>query len=108
MVLLAHGHYTIDVLIAYYVTTRLFWTYHTLANNSLLLKVGINLTLTMSIILKCLILQQNGHNYIGREWWFFIFRYFEKNVRGPLPMQYDCPFPIPWTKKVPKLPCRES
>ncbi|XP_038107942.1 phosphatidylcholine:ceramide cholinephosphotransferase 1 isoform X1 [Culex quinquefasciatus] len=89
MVLLAHGHYTIDVLIAYYVTTRLFWTYHTLANNSLLLK-------------------QNGHNYIGREWWFFIFRYFEKNVRGPLPMQYDCPFPIPWTKKVPKLPCRES
>lgn len=40
MVLIAHGHYTIDVLIAYYVTTRLFWTYHTLANNSLLLKVS--------------------------------------------------------------------
>lgn len=89
MVLLAHGHYTVDVLIAYYVTTRLFWTYHTLANNSLLLK-------------------QNGNNYIGREWWFFIFRYFEKNVRGPIPLQYDCPLPIPWTKKAPKLPCRES
>ncbi|XP_053697690.1 phosphatidylcholine:ceramide cholinephosphotransferase 1-like isoform X2 [Sabethes cyaneus] len=89
MVLLAHGHYTIDVLIAYYVTTRLFWTYHTLANNSLLLK-------------------QNGHNYIGREWWFFIFRYFEKNVRGPVPLQYNCPFPIPWTKKTPKLASRES
>ena len=41
MVLLAHGHYTVDILIAYYVTTRLFWTYHTLANNSLLLKVSI-------------------------------------------------------------------
>lgn len=89
MVLLAHGHYTVDVLIAYYVTTRLFWTYHTLANNSLLLK-------------------QNGNNYIGREWWFFIFRYFEKNVRGPVPLQYDCPLPIPWTKKAPKLPSRES
>lgn len=89
MVLLAHGHYTVDVLIAYYVTTRLFWTYHTLANNSLLLK-------------------QNGHNYIGREWWFFIFRYFEKNVRGPVPLQYDCPFPIPWPKRTPKLPNRDS
>ncbi|XP_055548652.1 phosphatidylcholine:ceramide cholinephosphotransferase 1-like isoform X2 [Wyeomyia smithii] len=89
MVLLAHGHYTIDVLIAYYVTTRLFWTYHTLANNSLLLK-------------------QNGHNYIGREWWFFIFRYFERNVRGPVPLQYNFPFPIPWTKKAPKLASRES
>jgi shingomyelin synthase len=40
MVLLAHGHYTIDVIIAYYVTTRLFWTFHTLANNGVLLKVS--------------------------------------------------------------------
>lgn len=39
MVLLAHGHYTIDVLIAYYITTRLFWTYHTLTNNAFLIKV---------------------------------------------------------------------
>lgn len=34
MVLMAHGHYTVDVLIAYYVTTRLWYIYHTLANNS--------------------------------------------------------------------------
>uniref|UniRef100_A0A182PDW0 Uncharacterized protein n=1 Tax=Anopheles epiroticus TaxID=199890 RepID=A0A182PDW0_9DIPT len=90
MVLVAHGHYTVDVLIAYYVTTRLFWTYHTLANNSLLLK-------------------QNGNNYIGREWWYWGFRYFERNVRGPIPLQYDCPLSLPasWTKKSPKLPGRE-
>nr|CAD7572497.1 unnamed protein product [Timema californicum] len=34
MVLIAHGHYTVDILIAYYVTTTLFWAYHTMANNS--------------------------------------------------------------------------
>ncbi|XP_052870115.1 phosphatidylcholine:ceramide cholinephosphotransferase 2-like isoform X2 [Anopheles cruzii] len=91
MVLVAHGHYTVDVLIAYYATTRLFWTYHTLANNSLLLK-------------------QNGNNYIGREWWYPGFRYFERNVRGPIPLQYDLPVSLPasWTKKSPKLPGRES
>ena len=38
-VMVAHGHYTVDVLIAYYVTTRIFWMYHTMANNSIL-KVG--------------------------------------------------------------------
>lgn len=34
MLEISHGHYTIDVLIAYYITTRVFWTYHTLANNA--------------------------------------------------------------------------
>lgn len=33
MLQLSHGHYTVDVIIAYFVTTRIFWTYHTLANN---------------------------------------------------------------------------
>ena len=31
--LLGRGHYTIDVVIAYYVTTRLWWTYHLMAEN---------------------------------------------------------------------------
>lgn len=34
MVLWSHGHYTVDVIIAYYATTTLFWIYHTLANNA--------------------------------------------------------------------------
>ena len=42
LVLVARGHYTVDVLIAYYVTTRTFWIYHTLANNTYL-KVCVNL-----------------------------------------------------------------
>lgn len=33
MVLIARGHYTVDCLIAYYVTTRIFYIYHTMANN---------------------------------------------------------------------------
>lgn len=41
LVLLAHGHYTIDILVAYYITTRLFWTYHTLTNNAFLIKVSV-------------------------------------------------------------------
>ncbi|KAF5904250.1 phosphatidylcholine:ceramide cholinephosphotransferase 1-like, partial [Clarias magur] len=31
-ILLAHDHYTVDVVVAYFITTRLFWWYHTLAN----------------------------------------------------------------------------
>lgn len=46
MVLIAHGHYTVDVIIAYLVTTRLFWIYHTLANN-----VYLKVTKLMSLIL---------------------------------------------------------
>lgn len=34
MLQLSHGHYTVDVVIAYYITTRMFWIYHALANNS--------------------------------------------------------------------------
>lgn len=34
MVLIAHCHYTVDVLIAYWVTTRLWYIYHTMANHT--------------------------------------------------------------------------
>ncbi|XP_023719587.1 phosphatidylcholine:ceramide cholinephosphotransferase 2 isoform X2 [Cryptotermes secundus] len=78
MVLWSHGHYTVDVIIAYYVTTTLFWIYHTLANNANL--------------------KQNGpNNFLSRMWWFPLFWYFEKNVGGPVPRQYE--WPLPWPRR---------
>lgn len=70
MVLLSHSHYTVDVIVGYFVTTRLFWMYHTCANNQFLKK-------------------RSQYNYLSREWWFFVFQYFECNVKGPLqPLEY--------------------
>ncbi|GIY35729.1 phosphatidylcholine:ceramide cholinephosphotransferase 1 [Caerostris darwini] len=43
MVLLSRGHYTVDVVIGYYATTRVFWIYHTMANNAALKVPGSNL-----------------------------------------------------------------
>ncbi|XP_042901050.1 phosphatidylcholine:ceramide cholinephosphotransferase 1 [Parasteatoda tepidariorum] len=81
MVLLSRGHYTVDVVIGYYVTTRVFWIYHTMANNAALKVPGNN-------------------NYLSRIWWFSIFSYFEKNVGGVVPRQYE--WPLPWPRRFSK------
>lgn len=57
MVLIAHGHYTVDVIIAYLVTTRLFWIYHTLANN-------VYLKVCYSIFKNCFVEIQNKDLYL--------------------------------------------
>ncbi|CAG9815925.1 unnamed protein product [Phaedon cochleariae] len=78
MLELSHGHYSIDVIIAYFITTRTFWLYHTLANNA-----------TLKL--------HSSNNLLGREWWFSMFLYFEGNVGGPLPRQFD--WPLPWPRR---------
>lgn len=78
MVLLSRGHYTVDVIIAYFATTRIFWIYHTLANNS---------------ILK----NEESTNFLSNVWWFSLFLYFERNVNGVLPNQYQ--WPLPWPRR---------
>lgn len=75
---MSHAHYTIDVVIAYFITTRLFWLYHTLANHTYLR-------------------QATSHNLLGREWWFWLFQYFESNIEGPVPIQYE--WPLPWPRR---------
>lgn len=72
--LLARGHYTIDVILAYYVTTRIWWAYHTLAHNKHLRKQG-------------------EDNMLANECWWLAFRWFEAKTRGPLPRQYNIPLP---------------
>ncbi|KAF2355835.1 Sphingomyelin synthase-like domain [Trinorchestia longiramus] len=85
MVLIARGHYTLDCILAYYITTRLWYIYHTIANNPNLKEAG-------------------PHNYFSRIWWFSVFRYFEGNVGGTVPRQYEWPLPWPrrWGAKLPQ------
>jgi len=76
LLMLARGHYSVDVLLAYYVTTRMWWMYHTMANSRLLKTSG-------------------GHNQLGNLWWFRALVYFERNVGdGELPRRYSWPGPM--------------
>ncbi|XP_035656789.1 sphingomyelin synthase-related protein 1-like [Oncorhynchus keta] len=70
-ILAAHEHYSIDVFIAFYITTRLFLYYHTLANTRAY--------------------QQSRRARI----WFPMFSFFECNVNGPVPNEYGWPFSKP-------------
>ncbi|XP_060942725.1 sphingomyelin synthase-related protein 1-like [Limanda limanda] len=70
-ILAAHEHYSIDVFIAFYITTRLFLYYHTLANT-----------------------RAYQHSRRARIW-FPMFSFFEFNVNGPVPNQYNWPFNKP-------------
>lgn len=70
-ILAAHEHYSIDVFIAFYITTRLFLYYHTLANT-----------------------RAYQHSRRARIW-FPMFSFFECNVNGPIPNEYCWPFSKP-------------
>ncbi|CAG0889522.1 unnamed protein product [Cyprideis torosa] len=69
-ILAAHEHYSIDVFVAFYITSRLFLYYHTLANN------------------------RNFH--AGRSYqvkvWFPMLTYFEGSVDGVIPNEFEWPF----------------
>lgn len=67
---ISHEHYTIDILVAYYVCTHHFWTYHTLA---------------ASQELKT---KENVH--LHRVWWFRIFQFMEGNI-NPIPRHHINP-----------------
>jgi shingomyelin synthase len=77
--LIARGHYSIDVVIAYWITTRIWWIFHTLADNANLKEVdGYG---------------RNQNNYLKNLWWWYIFRWFECNVPICLPRRFNLPIP---------------
>jgi len=73
---LARGHYSIDVVIAYWITTRVWYIYHTMSNNGPLLKDS-----------------RNSRNYFKKMWWWYMFYYFECNVPVTVPREYNLPIP---------------
>lgn len=65
----AHEHYSIDVFVAFYITSRLFLYYHSLANN--------------------MVLFQSDHQRV--KVWFPLFSFFESNIRSMVPNEYQWP-----------------
>ncbi|XP_051865090.1 phosphatidylcholine:ceramide cholinephosphotransferase 2 isoform X2 [Pristis pectinata] len=83
-ILIAHEHYSVDVLVAYYITTRLFWWYHTMANIPTLKT-------------------RSQTNQFSNVWWFQAFLFLEKNVQTSVPCSYV--WPLSWPPSCLKLPC---
>jgi hypothetical protein len=70
-ILAAHEHYSIDVFIAFYISSRMFVYYHSLANNKVLL-------------------QQDKRRV---KVWFPLFSYFEENIHSQVPNEYEALMP---------------
>ncbi|MEE6508412.1 hypothetical protein FKM82_021010 [Ascaphus truei] len=84
-ILVAHEHYTVDVIIAYFITTRLFWWYHAMANEK-----GLKTS--------------SPTNFLSRVWWFPVFFFFEKNVQACIPCCFS--WPISWPPSCFKSSCK--
>ncbi|GFQ90259.1 sphingomyelin synthase-related protein 1 [Trichonephila clavata] len=78
-ILAGHEHYSIDIFIAFYISTRLFLYYHALANN------------------RAFVRDDRRRTRI----WFPLFYFFESGVEGPVPNEYEWPVSIP--EKVQRL-----
>ncbi|CAG9534839.1 unnamed protein product [Cercopithifilaria johnstoni] len=75
LLLISRAHYTIDVIISYWISTRVFWTYHTLAAFPSLRNA-------------------NSHcNHLSKFYWYRLFLFMEGNLHRPVPRRFDWPFP---------------
>lgn len=67
-ILSGHEHYSIDVFIAFYITSRLFLYYHTLSNNQAL---------------------NNNVDSCRTRIWFPLFSFFESSCNCMVPNEYE-------------------
>jgi len=74
LILAAHEHYSIDVVIAFYISSRLFFTYHSLAN---------------SVALKGSTVDKDR-----LDTFFPLFSFLEEHTTGSFPNEYELPFSL--------------
>ncbi|KAH7729316.1 Phosphatidylcholine:ceramide cholinephosphotransferase 1 [Aphelenchoides avenae] len=86
--LASRGHYTIDVILSYWITTQIFWSYHTFADVPTLRDT------------------RREHNHLSNVIWYRLFLFMEGSVNRPVPHRYDLPFP--WKKYRPTRACVAS
>jgi len=90
-ILLGHDHYTIDVILAYYVTTRLFYAYHSMVN-ARLSNFGLN---GCEKYRKSKKREESGngcfnnsvpdhmpYNFFSKVWWWRLFLWLEAGDQG--------------------------
>lgn len=70
-ILLGHGHYTLDILLAFAISAKLFSMHHSMANN----------------------ISQMTRDQHRIKKWFPIFYFFERDTDGPIPNEYEWPLP---------------
>lgn len=72
-ILAAHEHYSIDVFVAFYISSRLFLYYHTLVNNRAVSKYQ--------------------ESFDAKRTWFYfpLFSFFEQNIDGRVPNEFELP-----------------
>ena len=99
-ILAAHEHYSIDVFVAFYIASRLFMYYHTLANQKL--PTYYNVISTKEDGSKKLELNGHSPKYDDEDeqkqilqFWFPLFTFFESGIEGGrIPNVFEYPFHI--------------
>lgn len=117
LLLISRAHYTIDVIISYWISTRVFWTYHTLAafpslRVCFIVTNGIyhyfpchfakfkKFILVRFVFLLCHLIfklneiafcsqNANSHyNHLSKFYWYRLFVFMEGNLHRPVPRRY--------------------
>ena len=110
MLMVAKGHYSIDVvsfmsiliklivnriakIIAYFVTTRLWYILHSIINTrQLQTRTSANF-LSRSAHCSCPPQGQFHHFCSYRLWWWRLIVWYEENVKAPVPYKFEIPNP---------------